>query len=182
MPFAATVLVGHLALLAWVDKLMVPGKRSNDSNSGMPAIEAHIIGQQPNADSEPIPEVQVHLTKLDLDAIRMVWFEDPDAGDISGVIGSASAPQLARVQLADADVYAHRAGLPPGQSATVLLVLEMLADGSVGDVSVRRSSGSLAADSAAIEYARLLRWTPGTIDHRAQAMRITFAVALTREG
>jgi TonB family protein len=148
----------------------------------MPAVEAHIIIQQPDADTVPIPEVHVHLAKLDPDALQMVRFEDPDAGNISGVIGSSSAPELARVQLADAEVYAQRAGLPPGHPATVLLVIEVLADGSVGDVSVSRGSGSPAADSAATEYARLLRWTPGTVDHQARAMRITLPVTLTRAG
>jgi TonB family protein len=133
---------------------------------------------QPDLDAVPIPDVQLRRIRVDADSLRLIRFEDPDAGDISHVVASTSAPQLSRVQIVEPDPYARRAGLSIGRPATVFLILEILSDGSVGAISVSRSSGSAAADAAAAEYARQLRWTPGTMDHRAQTMRITFPITL----
>jgi TonB family protein len=72
--------------------------------------------------------------------------------------------------------FARRAGLSRGQAATVVLVVEFLADGRTGSVEVSRSSGNSAADAEAIAYVRLLRWTPGTRDRRAEAMRVSLPV------
>ena len=140
-------------------------------------MTARIIVQRNTRDTVPIPEVQVHLQEPDLKTLQLVRFED-SSSDISGVIGSTSSPQLARAQIVDPVLYARRAGLTSGHSVTVLLVVEVLADGSVGAVTLLRGTASPAIDTAALEYARLLRWTPGTVNHQARAMRISLPVTL----
>jgi TonB family protein len=138
---------------------------------------ARIIVQRNTRDIVPIPEVQVHLSEPELKTLQMVRFDD-NSKDISGVIGSVSSPELARAQFVDPKSYAQRAGLSPGHSVTVLFVLEVLADGTVGAVTLLRGTGNPAVDDAAVAYVRLLRWTPGTVNHEAQAMRIQLPVTL----
>jgi TonB family protein len=175
----ASVLLVHLAALATLCGLVVKATPRASSSQDTVA-HAFIVVQRPEADTAPIPEIHIHPIRIDLNALQMIRFEDPDPLDISGIIGASSAPQLSTVQLVDSEDYASRVGVQPGHSATVLLAIEVLRDGSVGEVSLIRGSGSPAADSAAIEYAHLLRWTPGTVDHQAQVMRITFPVTLSR--
>jgi TonB family protein len=176
----ASVLLFHLAALATLCGLVVKAIPRTNSTEGDAVAHTFIIVQRPEADTVPIPEVHIHPIKIDLNTLQVIRFEDPDSLDISGIIGTSSAPQLARVQLVDSEDYASRVGLPRGHAATVLLAIEVLRDGSVGAISVIRGSGSPATDSAAIEYAHFLRWTPGTVDHQARAMRITFPVTLSR--
>jgi TonB family protein len=178
--FAVAVGLAHLGVLAQFGALISPPTPREALGPDAPVLQASIIVQQLDADTVPIPEVHMHPIKVGLNALQMVRFEDPDPLDISGVIGMSSAPQLAQAQLVDAETYAGRVGLPSGRCATVLLAIEVLRDGSVGEISVIRSSGSPAADSAAIEYAHFLRWTPGTVDHQARAMRIIFPITLSR--
>jgi len=175
---ASGVAVAHLVAMGWMVGVTASKKDSHSWPSSVPAIETYIYMAQPDLDEVPIPEMQLHRVTPAIDGIQMVRFEDSDAGDISGVIASTSGPQLSRAQIAEVDPYARRAGLSVGRPETTVLVLEVLSDGTVGAVSVSHSSGNTAADAAAMDYARLLRWTPGTVDHRAQTMRISFPVTL----
>jgi TonB family protein len=179
---AVTILVAHLAALEATDRLFFRHGAAMLSMGGAPALDTRIVIQAAVRETVPIPEVSVHFIEADLHSVQMVRFDDANAGDISGVIGSRSSPQLARSQLADPELYARRGGVAPGHAATALVVVEVLADGSVGNVALLRSSGNLAIDIAALEYARLLRWTPGTVEHQARAMRIALPVTLALPG
>jgi len=145
------------------------------------SIEARIIIRSSGVDRVPVAEVRLRPIQIELDSIKAIQFEIPAADDVSGVIGPSSAPQLASFQIADLALFARQAGVTQGRPITVLLTIEVLPDGSVGRVRVCRSSGNAAADSAATDYAHLLRWTPGTVEHRPRAMQINFPVTLFRE-
>jgi TonB family protein len=106
-----------------------------------------------------------------------VNFEDSE--DASSVTGSASAPRLSRLQTVSSEFYARKAGVAPGHPATVVLAILVSEEGWVNDVRVTRSCGNAAVDAAAVDYALTLRWTPGTENHRPQAMRVTFPVILS---
>jgi TonB family protein len=179
---AVTILVVHVAALEATDRLFFRHGAAMQSTAVAPALDTRIIIQAAVRETVPIPEVHFHLIEADVTSVRMIRFDDADAGDISGVIGSRSSPQLARTQLADPELYARRGGITPGHAATALLAMEVLADGSVGYVALLRSSGNPAIDVAALEYARMLRWTPGTVDHQARSMRITLPVTLAYSG
>lgn len=61
-------------------------------------------------------------------------------------------------------------------SATIILLIEVRADGSVGDVEVKASSGDSTIDSAAVAYVGRLHWQPALRDGNATAMRILYSV------
>jgi TonB family protein len=89
-------------------------------------------------------------------------------------------PRLDPELLPDSSSYAAQAGLSIGSSATVLFALDISDTGFVTAAFVQKSSGNAQVDAAAIEYAKTLRWIPGTMNGSPHAMRIRFATTLTR--
>ena len=72
-----------------------------------------------------------------------------------------TAPQPLDSELPDMRPYAQLAGLRPGESAVVVLRIEVLPSGHAGQVEVDVSSGSRQVDDAAVAYAQALSWVPG---------------------
>lgn len=136
-------------------------------------------GWRPKTGDVPLP--LVHLAKLHLSELSLlnVTFTDPDADVVPGVIGATSVPQPIAADMADRTLYAIRAGLVAGESATVVLSVEVQPDGLVGNVLVQVSSGNPSVDSEAAELARKMRWIPGTIERHAVPMRIRYSITLT---
>jgi TonB family protein len=168
------VILAHAVVLAVLinpPTTTQPRRQAQD----MTATLIEVADQSATWDTVSLPDIQLVTPTLDADSLKIVSFEDPE--EDSGVVGSASSPRLSRVQSVRPEFFARKAGVQRPQ--TVVLAVLVLADGRVGDVQVTRSSGSAAADAAAIEYARMLRWIPGTKDHRPQAMRISFPVILS---
>jgi TonB family protein len=83
-----------------------------------------------------------------------------------------SAPRLAPVQSVDVSDVARCAGVAADRPLIVILSVQVDTRGSAMAVDVARSSGVGAADQAAIEYARLLRWIPGVVNGAPRAMRV----------
>jgi TonB family protein len=81
---------------------------------------------------------------------------------------------------ADTTSFAAQAGLEAGRSATALLAVDISETGAVVNVTVQKTSGSSRADAACAEYARALRWLPGSINGEPRAMRVRFSATLTR--
>lgn len=98
---------------------------------------------------------------------------DPEAGV------RLSPPQVDISLPVDPAPYAQSAGLHAGQSAAVLLVIDVLSDGTTGDVSVKITGGTAVIDAAAIAYARALRWIPAVLDGKSVKSRTLFGVNLT---
>ena len=73
------------------------------------------------------------------------------------------APQLLDTDPPATAPFAQQAGLRPGESAVVVLRVEVLSDGHVGQVEVDVSSGSRQVDEAAVAYAQTLAWVPGRL-------------------
>ena len=73
------------------------------------------------------------------------------------------APQLLDREPPDMAPFAKQAGLLAGESAVVVLRIEVLPDGGVGQVVVDSSSGSLQVDEAAMAYVRQFVWLPGRL-------------------
>jgi TonB family protein len=78
--------------------------------------------------------------------------------------------------------FASRAQLRPGEVATVILLLQIGADGTVLSAEVVRGNGSEAASEAALDYARATRWIPGTVDGEPRAMQASLTVILGERG
>jgi TonB family protein len=156
--------------------------RSDPVRAIASAIIASVIEQPNDMDVVPMPEVKLTPVRYDVSELTQVRFEDAEQGDVGGVVATASAPRLTETcaQVCDPSRFAASAGLTPGQTVTVVLVIEVKADGSTGSTDVAKTSGNSAADAAAIQYARSLHWIPGTKDRQALSMRIRFPVTLVR--
>lgn len=177
---AATVFVFHLAIL--LQLAYVPVRHAHGTGlkpESTSAVTWLVEQDQSGLETVPLPEVQLQPFRLESTALEEIRFDDPEQGDVSGVIALASAPHLTQFR-PDVDSFACLAGLAPGQVTTVVVVIEVLTNGSVGTVTVSRTSGSLTIDAAALGYARSLHWVPGTTDRHARVMRITFPVTLRR--
>lgn len=124
-----------------------------------------------------LPEMRLVSPSIEA-AITKISFEDPDADIVPGIIGPASAPQLDPAVAVDPQPYARRAGLNPGEAVTVILAIEVLVDGSAGQVIVVTGAGNSTIDDAAMAYARSLRWIPATTNRRATVRRIALPVTL----
>jgi len=147
---------------------------------GPPAIMAYVAEQSNDMDVVATPEVKLTTLRSNVAELTQVRFEDAEQGDVADVVATASAPRLTETcaQVCDPSRFVANAGLAPGQAVTIVLVIEVLADGSTGSTDVFKSSGNSAADAAAVQYARSLHWVPGTRDRQALSMRIRFPVTL----
>jgi TonB family protein len=89
-----------------------------------------------------------------------------------------SAPTLRGGMPVEMSSYVHQAGLLPGEGATVILRIEVLASGEPGRVAVDVSSGSRQVDQAAAGYARQLRWFAGRTNETPEVMWIRWSIRL----
>lgn len=74
--------------------------------------------------------------------------------------------------------YIRQAALLPGEGATVVLRIEVLATGEPGGIEIDTSSGSGQVDQAAVDYARTRRWYAGRINGAPRAIWIRWGVRL----
>ncbi len=93
-------------------------------------------------------------------------------------MGVVVAPQLIATESPDLISFAVKAGLSPGENAVVVLRIEVLADGTVGQVKVDVSCGRDPVDQAAIEYAKHLVWVPGRLSGVDSVMWVRQGVRL----
>lgn len=92
--------------------------------------------------------------------------------------GDFVPPRLVRKSVTDVSSFARRAGIESGESARVILAVEVTEQGAPGDVRVSTSSGNAQADTLAIEYARTLRWDPANEHGRTSRASIRLPVIL----
>lgn len=156
--------------------------KASDEGAPRPAVHAllvtNIVAPHRLTDVVPLPQVKWRVPPIDRPTLTQVRFVDPDADLVHGVIAPASAPREDPARRIDMEFYAYQAGLVAGQAATVVLSIEVRADGTVGDVSVLNSSGNVAVDEEAIVYVHMLHWIPGSVNRHARAMRIRWPVTL----
>lgn len=136
---------------------------------------AEIIPRSSKWDKLPTPQVKLRPIPVAITAPQLVQFDEPQ--DVR-VVGPSSPPRLSPIQSANIDDFAHRAGIQAGRPLIIVLAVQIGADGNVGAIEIVRGCGVAAADAAAIDYARLLHWVPGTVDHAPRSMRVILPVTL----
>ena len=174
---AGLVLGVHLLLLAGLDHFASHRLQRVSAPAEFYAI-AQIIVQSPKWDTVPAPPMEMESVPVDVNGPRLVQFDDAEDDSLSGVIGPASAPRLSRFQSVDVGDFARRAAIMPGHPLTVVLSVQVSAEGGAIAVDVVRSCGLTAGDRSAIDYALLLRWIPGTVDRVPRSMRVILPVTL----
>ena len=174
---AAGVLSVH-GLLCWALMSATFVAPSRIAPADSTSVTVHLIETHRVQDSVPLPEPIIDKVTIQTMGIGNVTFEDVEAGEIKGVVGCKSVPRIDEAVKVDSAPYASRAGMSPGMAATVVLSVQVLSDGSVGEVQVQASSGDSRVDTEAVVYARALQWIPGTEKLRAQTMRVSVSVTL----
>ncbi len=132
-----------------------------------------------STDTTVLPALRLVTPSIGIGSLVDVRFDDPDADLVPGVTAEVSAPHPSTSQDTSAASFALRAALQPGTSVTVILSVEVLPDGSAGQVSVVAGSGNALVDAQATAYVRALRWIPGSVHRHATIMRIQFPVTLS---
>jgi periplasmic protein TonB len=89
-----------------------------------------------------------------------------------------AAPSLRPDNTVNLQPFIAQAALLPGEGATVVLRIEVLATGEPGRIDIDTSSGSHQVDQAAIDYARQHRWYAGRVGDHAESMWIRWGVLL----
>jgi hypothetical protein len=115
---------------------------------------------------------RIQLTALSLDSPQIDFEVDRNPGSV------ISAPVLQTEGPTDIGPYIKKASLLPGEGATVVLRVEVLATGGPGRILVEATSGSWQIDQAAVDYARTRRWYAGRANGEARTMWIRWGLHL----
>jgi protein TonB len=125
------------------------------------------------------PDLSMLVVPLDTPLQDLQVTTPPIAYDVSRVAGtSVAAPTLRPDNAVPMAPYTIQAALLPGEGATVVLRVEVLASGEPGRIDIDASGGSPQVDQAAIEYARQHRWYAGRVGEHPQAMWIRWGIRL----
>ena len=92
--------------------------------------------------------------------------------------GDFIPPRLVRATVPDVADFARRAGVEAGKPARVILAVKVSEQGVPGDIRVSTSSGDAQVDAMAMEYARVLRWSPAEEKGRKSIANIRLPVVL----
>jgi outer membrane biosynthesis protein TonB len=176
---AGLVLAFHAALL-WAGNALTNLSSQPLTIDSQPTVQVAVIESPPRngGDFVVLAELPRERPTLDDRSISAIRFIDPDEGLLKGIVGSVSAPELDPAVKVESKPYAEQAGLSAGAAVTILLAIEVQADGTAGEITVISGPKDSMIEMAAIEYARALKWIPGTLGRHPQAMRINFPVTL----
>ena len=141
-----------------------------------PTIVAQIIDQSVQSEKLPAPQVKLAMVSFPVSAPQLVQFDEVPETRLAG---ATSFPRLPPFQSANALDFARRIGVGHNRPLFVVLSVQVGANGRAGEIDVIRSCGQAEGDAAAIDYARALRWIPGTFNNVPQAMRVVLPVTLS---
>ena len=142
------------------------------------AIAQIIIQSSSNGDKVPAPLVNLESVPVDSVPPMSMQFDEVDDAQLTDDMGPASFPHLARIQSVDVGDVARRAGIVLDRPLTVVLSVQVNTEGAAIAIDILRSCGVDAADQAAIDYALLVRWVPGTVNREPRTMRVILPVTL----
>jgi TonB family protein len=144
----------------WIVGVEPTSSRKADSDALMPAITVARVLIDPNEVISALPPPIIRIAA------------EPNGAAVS------VAPQWDDSSAVDVRPYAQAAGLLPGEGATVVLRIEVLPDGDIGQVVVDTSGGSAQVDAQAVQFARAQRWISGAEQGVSKSMWMRWAVRL----
>jgi TonB family protein len=171
---ASIILIHYCCIRGWESLSANTADQAKPETEAITATLIPAAPQPPNA--VPLPAIDGERPAVDMSISTKVVFTDPDAGKVPGVLSPMSVPHPVASDEEGRSLFARRAGLKPGEARTVILRVQVLADGSIGEVTVATSSGFAAADRLAMAYVRTVRWIPGSINRQAANMRVRYVV------
>jgi TonB family protein len=150
-------------------------------------LVASILERPSPAASAPalgIAEPALEVKPFDIEMPQLSEIEqEPDAPESTALqFGQFIPPRPEEVGGETISQFERKASLKPGQMVRVILRVEVLPDGATGTVAIDTASGIPSADSAAVEYARSLRWVPASYGGEPTTMKVRLPVILTGAG
>jgi hypothetical protein len=167
------IVLVHAAVIELV--VAVPGERIRVVETE-PLISVFIRPQVVVSRGPSVESLALHIPKAAplLYAVPMPEVVRPT---IVAIGVGMMAPRPADVAI-DPAPFARRAGLQPGEGATVVLRLEVLGTGQLGRIEIEVSGGASEVDREAIAYVKSLPWIGGMSDGRPASMWIRWGVRL----
>jgi protein TonB len=127
----------------------------------------------------PGPDLSMLVIPIDARLPNLNLPAPPIAYEVARNGGATIAAPILRPDNAVALApFLVQAALLPGEGATVVLRIEVLATGEPGRIDIDTSSGSRQVDQAAMDYAREHRWYAGRVGSSSQSMWIRWGVRL----
>jgi TonB family protein len=168
------LIVGVIHVFVWQVFAHLSVARQSAAQSRADPIEVRFFDLP--AISVPVAEPAVAVAALEIEIAMPdslpIAIEDP-AG-----IRSLEPPRLDSTGLPELGAYSARAALPNGQIATVVVMVEVAADGNVISAEVVRSTGNELANEVAMAYARDAKWIPGSVQGVPRPMKASLTVIL----
>jgi TonB family protein len=179
----ALVIALHVAAIYGVCRQSASGKEAPIQEYTV--IIATLISETRPGDTSPLYE-EPKLTPpvISLPDRLLLRIEDPDSSASRPIRASTGfrPPHLDPSFAISEMSVLRRSGVHLERSMTVVLALDIAANGTVQAIAVEQTSGDPAVDEAAINYARACRWIPGLENGQQAAMRIRFPVTLHASG
>jgi TonB family protein len=147
-------------MTTWIAGVRPTSSRKAESRALMPTIAIARVLVDPADVISALPAPTIHIAA------------EPNGAAVS------VAPQWDDSSAVDESPYARAAGLVPGEGATVVLRMEVLPAGTLGQVIVDGSSGKMQVDLQAVEFARAQHWIAGAVDGTPRSMWIRWAIRL----
>ncbi len=160
------------------EALLLPTSSTAAAPLGCPAFHTHPLKERITMLTRPLPS-RWRLTTgfaltlgLSVLAAGLAWAQQPPtiaaidtmpAAEASATSASSSAPRIRTIQ---PPRYPPSA-LAEGIEGTSMVSVRILADGSVADARIERSSGNQALDAAALEVVRQWQFHPAQQDGKA---------------
>lgn len=161
------------ALVIAMFALMQPHARNASKSDGL-RIEVSFINSDSANPPAPAPMLAMETPMIDLPLPEQPPIEVEAHAGMRGI----EPPRVDPTSTLDLESYSARISLPQGQIATVVVLVDVAEDGRVTHALVVRSTGSAAANAAALEYARGLNWIPGRIAGEPRPMQASLTVTL----
>jgi TonB family protein len=182
--FAVGVL--HLVALAALLRLTVMEPSIEREASYVPII-VRFLDDGSSVRSAPLAQIaEPTLEKLPIEIAMPQLAEiqvEPEAPESTAIqFGQFIPPRPEQPDAAGISQFERQASLKPGQMVRVILRVEVLPSGDTGTVAIDTASGVPSADTAAVEYARTLRWIPASFGGEPTKMKIRLPVVFTGAG
>jgi TonB family protein len=139
-------------------------------------VEVRLLEDEPRASSSIPPQPVI---------VQAVQLAPPDTlPAVAEVVPGETKlepPRMDARSSPDFSTYSKGAGLPDGEIATVVILVDVDSRGRVTRAIVVRSTGGAAADAAALAYARETRWIPGHVAGAPSSMQANLTVIFGSE-
>lgn len=170
------VVAAHLALGWFIARSPLSLARSASRTE--PLVMISLVPHQEAPITLMMPARLLSVDRVDAEppVLRDIEVEETPAG-MAGHSGSTIPPHPNGEPI-DTLPFARQAGLPQRAGATVVLRVQVLGNGAVGQVLVDVSGGSSQIDQAAVAYVRALKWLGGRIDDKPETLWIRWGVRL----